>query len=159
MKIISYVTLIALLSTLLSSVNATSYEILEKSLPPVIGACLGGVLACTSIIVGVLSSASRQVKEEASEDIRFSKFVSSLEIDIKILISCLCAIVSLPYLRTLAYPFELSIGSASSEYLKHKFFSSLEIFIAIVAFCVIYELVSTLVIVLRDMSKIQKKDY
>ncbi|NKX20929.1 hypothetical protein HGF60_04525 [Alteromonadaceae bacterium A_SAG2] len=158
MKIIAYLILTGLLSVIFSSVDESSYGILEKSLPPVVGACLGGVLACTSIIVGILSGSSKSVKERASSDIRFSNFASSLELDIKILVCCLFAIVSLPYLRTLSYPFELSIGNASSDYLKHKFFSSLEIFAAIIAFCVIYELVSTLVVVLKDMAKIQKKE-
>lgn len=158
MKTITYLLLIALASLLLSSAESSSYGILEKSLPPVIGACLGGVLACTSIIVGILSSSSKSVKEKAQGDRRFSNFVSSLERDIKILVLSLCAVVALPYLRTLSYPIEISIGNLSVFYLKQKLFSSLEIFAAIIAFCVIFELVSTLVIVLKNMTGIQSSD-
>jgi hypothetical protein len=158
MKTIIYSVVLVLIAILLSSVEADSYQILERSLPPVLGACLGGVLACTSIVVSVLSGSSKETKQKAKTSQKFSRFIASLEKDVKILIVCLCFIVALPYLRTLDYPLTLSLFELSPEYLKHKLFSSLEIFVAIIAFIVIYELVTVLITILKNMMVIHDTD-
>jgi hypothetical protein len=158
MKTIIYSVVLVLIAILLSSVEADSYQILERSLPPVLGACLGGVLACTSIVVSVLSGSSKETKQKAKTSQKFSRFIASLEKDVKILVVCLCFIVALPYLRTLDYPLTLSLFELSPEYLKHKLFSSLEIFVAIIAFIVIYELVTVLITILKNMMVIHDTD-
>jgi hypothetical protein len=158
MKTIIYLAALVLIAILLSSVEADSYQILERSLPPVLGACLGGVLACTSIVVSVLSGSSKETKQKAKTSQKFSRFIASLEKDVKILVVCLCFIVALPYLRTLDYPLTLSLFELSPEYLKQKLFSSLEIFIASIAFIVIYELVTVLITILKNMMVIHDTD-
>ncbi|XQF92787.1 hypothetical protein ACOBV9_17790 [Pseudoalteromonas espejiana] len=151
MKTIIYLAILIIIAISLSSVEADSYQILERSLPPVLGACLGGVLACTSIVVSVLSGSSKETKQKAKTSQKFTGFISSLEKDVKILVVCLCFIVALPYLRTLHYPLTLRVFEMSPEYLKQKLFSSLEIFIASIAFIVIYELVTVLITILKNM--------
>jgi len=158
MKTIIYLALLVFIAILLSSVEADSYQILERSLPPVLGACLGGVLACTSIVVSVLSGSSKETKQKAKTSQKFSRFIASLEKDVKILVVCLCFIVALPYLRTLDYPLTLSLFELSPEYLKQKLFSSLEIFVASIAFIVIYELVTVLITILKNMMVIHDTD-
>lgn len=95
MKTIIYLAVLVLIAILLSSAEADSYQILERSLPPVLGACLGGVLACTSIVVSVLSGSSKETKQKAKTSQKFSRFITSLEKDVKILVVCLCFIVAL----------------------------------------------------------------
>ncbi|WP_240221038.1 hypothetical protein [Rheinheimera hassiensis] len=158
MKTIIYLSLLILIAFLFSSVEINSYQILERSLPPVLGACLGGVLACTSIVVSVLSGSSKETKQKAKTSQKYSRFIASLEKDVKILVICLCFIVALPYLRTLDYPLALSIFDLPPEYLKQKLFSSLEIFIASIAFMVIYELVTVLITILKNMMVIHDTD-
>lgn len=158
MKTLLYLLILAIFAALLSSVEPSSYQILERSLPPVIGACLGGVLACTSIVVSVLSSSSKEVKAKAKNSQKFSQFIGSLEKDVKILVVCLCFIVALPYLRTLEYPITITLLDLSPNYLKQKLFSTLEIFAASIAFFVIYELVTVLVTILKNMMVIHNTD-
>lgn len=158
MKTIIYLAVLVLIAILLSSAEADSYQILERSLPPVLGACLGGVLACTSIVVSVLSGSSKETKQKAKTSQKFSRFITSLEKDVKILVVCLCFIVALPYLRTLDYPLTLSLFELTPEYLKQKLFSSLEIFVASIAFIVIYELVTVLITILKNMMIIHDTD-
>jgi multisubunit Na+/H+ antiporter MnhB subunit len=158
MKLTLYLLALALISVLFSSTEAGSYHILERSLPPVLGACLGGVLACTSIIVSVLSSSSKETKQKAKTSQKFSSFIDSLERDVKILVICLFLIVTLPYLRTLEYPVTLSIFELTPNYLKQKIFSSLEIFFASIAFLVIFELVIVLITILKKMMLIHDTD-
>jgi hypothetical protein len=158
MKTIMSLAVLVLIAILLSSAEVDSYQILERSLPPVLGACLGGVLACTSIVVSVLSGSSKATKQKAKTSQKFSRFIASLEKDVKILVVCLCFIVALPYLRTLDYPLALSVFELSPEYLKQKLFSSLEIFIASIAFIVIYELVTVLITILKNMMIIHDTD-
>ncbi|MEC4725947.1 hypothetical protein HWQ46_10355 [Shewanella sp. D64] len=158
MKTTLYLLALALLALVFSSVEADSYQILERSLPPVLGACLGGVLACTSIVVSVLSGSSKDTKQKAKTSQKFSRFIGSLERDVKILVVCLCFIVALPYLRTLDYPLTLSLFELSSDYLKQKLFSTLEIFVASIAFLVIYELVAVLITILKNMMVIHDTD-
>src|SRR5680860_437289 len=80
---------LAVISFLASSADSTSYSLIERSLPLVLGASLGGVLACTSIIVGVLSASSKDTKKKAKQSDSFSKFIESLETDVKVLVVCL----------------------------------------------------------------------
>jgi hypothetical protein len=150
-----YLSVLVILAIVFSSVEASSYQILERSLPPVLGACLGGVLACTSIVVSVLSGSSKETKLKAKTSLQFSRFIESLERDVKILVVCLCCIVALPYLRTLEYPLTLSLLELSPDYLKQKLFSTVEIFVASIAFLVIYELVTVLITILKNMMVIQ----
>lgn len=140
-----------LLSFAASSVEVASYSLIEKSLPLVLGAALGGVLACTSIVVGILSASSKSTKQKAKGSDSFAKFIVSLESDVKILVVCLFFAVALPYMRTLDYPISIEMWDYSSEFLKNKFFSAAQIFVAFIAFSVIYEIVSVVVSVLRNM--------
>jgi len=158
MKSLIYLILLALIATFSSSVEPSSFHILERTLPPVLGACLGGVLACTSIVVSVLSASSKDTKQKAKTSEKFSSFITSLERDVKILVICLCFIVALPYLRTLEYPLTLSLFELSPEYLKQKLFSASEIFVASIAFLVIYELVTVLITILKNMMVIHETD-
>lgn len=158
MKSLIYLASLALIAIFFSSVEQSSYHILERTLPPVLGACLGGVLACTSIVVSVLSASSKDTKQKAKTSEKFSRFITSLERDVKILVVCLCLIVALPYLRTLEYPITLSLFELSPEYLKQKLFSSSEIFVASIAFLVIYELVTVLITILKNMMVIHETD-
>jgi hypothetical protein len=156
MKTIFYILGLLVLSVILSSSDAASYIILEKSLPPVIGACLGGVLACTSIVISVLSNASRKTKLIAKNSEKFSRFVDGLEFDVKVLVACLVCVVFLPYLRTLDYPVTVSIFNLDPNLIKHKLFSTAEIFFASIAFITIFELVSILVVILKNMMSIHE---
>lgn len=158
MKILIYLFALIIISAFFSSVDPSSYQILERSLPPVLGACLGGVLACTSIVVSVLSSSSIETKRKAKASHNFSSFIGSLERDVKILVACLCFIVALPYLRSLDYPLTLNLFDISPGYLKEKIFSTLEIFVASLAFIVIFELVTVLITILKNMMVIHDTD-
>ncbi len=158
MKILIGVFILTIVAVLFSSTSPESYQILEKSLPLVLGASLGGVLACTSIVVSVLSASSTKTKKKAENSQNFQSFVSSLETDVKILVICLFFAVAMPYLRTLNYPFSIEAFGLTSEYLKHKLISSFEIFIALLAFSIIYEIVSVLVSILRKMMIIHTDD-
>jgi|SRR5690606_35779094 len=151
MKNVIIVLILVLIAFVTSSTEANSYSLIERSLPLVLGAALGGVLACTSIIVGVLSASSKATKQKAKQSDAFVRFVGSLESDVKILVVCLFFAVALPYMRTLDYPITIEILDYSSEFLKSKFFSTAQIFVAFVAFAVIYEIVSVVVSVLRSM--------
>lgn len=143
--------ILAVIAFIASSADANSYSLIERSLPLVLGASLGGVLACTSIIVGVLSASSKDTKKKAKQSASFPRFISSLEYDVKVLVVCLFFAVALPYLRTLDYPITVEILDYSTEFLKNKFFSTAQIFVAFIAFSVIYEVVSVVVSVLRSM--------
>ncbi len=143
-----------LLAFFASSTDADSYSLIEKSLPLVLGAALGGVLACTSIVVSILSASSKSTKQKAKESGSFTNFIGNLESDVKILVVCLFFAVALPYMRTLDYPINIEVWSYSSEFLKNKFFSAAQIFVAFIAFSVIYEIVSVVVSVLRNMMTI-----
>ena len=158
MKNLIYLTALAAVSFVVSSADAGSYSLIEKSLPLVLGATLGGVLACTSIIVGILSSSSKDTKKKATQSASFLRFIESLESDVKILVVCLFFAVALPYLRSLDYPMTIEGWSYSSDFLKNKFFSAVEIFVAFVAFSVIYEIVSVVVSVLKNMMIIQDRE-
>jgi hypothetical protein len=151
MKNVIIVFILVLIAFVASSSEANSYSLIERSLSLVLGAALGGVLACTSIIVGVLSASSKATKQKAKQSDAFVRFVGSLESDVKILVVCLFFAVALPYMRTLDYPITLEIFDYSSEFLKNKFFSTAQIFVAFIAFAVIYEIVSVVVSVLRSM--------
>lgn len=140
-----------LIAFVASSAEETSYFLIERSLPLVLGAALGGVLACTSIIVGVLSASSKATKQKAKQSDAFVKFIGSLESDVKILVVCLFFAVALPYMRTLDYPITVEIWGCSSEFLKNKFFSTAQVFVTFIAFAVIYEIVSVVVSILRSM--------
>lgn len=109
MKTLAYMLLVLLVSVVFSSVDVGSYSILERTLPAVLGACLGGVLACASIIISVLSGSSKKTKAKAKDSHHFMSFISSLEHDVKILVACLFFTVMLPYLRSLNYPMTLSL--------------------------------------------------
>ena len=75
MKTILYICGLLFFSIFLASSEVSSYQILEKSLPTVIGACFGGVLACTSIVISVLSNSSKKTKTIAHSDSwEFSQF-------------------------------------------------------------------------------------
>ena len=154
MKNIIYILGLLALSLLLSSSDSSSYLILERSLPPVIGACLGGVLACISIVISVLSNASRKTKSLAKKSDKFQRFVAGLEFDVKVLVGCLACVVFLPYLRSLDYPLSVSFSTLDPSYIKHKFFSTALIFFATIAFVTIFELVSILVVILKNMMSI-----
>ena len=154
MKTLLYICGLLVFSVFLASSEVSSYQILEKSLPTVIGACFGGVLACTSIVISVLSNSSKKTKTIAKNSDNFSRFVSGLEFDVKVLVICLAFIVFLPYLRTLNYPILVSVYTFDPIYLKNKLFSAAEIFAASVAFLTIFELVSILVIILKNMMSI-----
>lgn len=154
MKTTLYICALLVLSAFLSSADSSSYEILEKSIPPVIGACLGGVLACTSIVISVLSNASKKTKSIAKNSESFGRFVSGLEFDVKVLVVCLACVVFLPYLRSIDYPVSVSISTLDPSYIKHKLFSAAEIFFASIAFITIFELVSILVVILKNMMSI-----
>ncbi len=78
MKNVIIVISLILVAFLASSTEATSYSLIERSLPLVLGAALGGVLACTSIIVGVLSASSKATKQKAGKSDAFSNFIGSL---------------------------------------------------------------------------------
>jgi hypothetical protein len=119
---------------------------------------LGGVLACTSIVISVLSNASKKYKSIAKNSDNFGRFVSGLEFDVKVLVACLVFVVFLPYLRSLDYPITVSIFDLDPSYLKHKLFSTAEIFFASIAFVTIFELVSILVIILKNMMSIHESD-
>src|SRR5690606_14262675 len=106
----------------------------------------------------VLSSSSDKIKKTAQSSQKFQAFIASLESDVKILVICLFVTVSLPYLRTLEYPITIELFGFSEEYLKHKFISVLEVFVAILAFVIIFEIVTVLVTILRKMMIIQNKD-
>ncbi len=54
-------------------------------------------------------------------------------------------------MRTLDYPITIEILGYSSELLKNKLFSTSQIFVAFIAFAVIYEIVSVVVSILRSM--------
>jgi len=151
MKNAIIVFILFLFALLASSADAASYSLIEKSLPLVLGASLGGVLACTSIVVSVLSASSKTTKQKARGSDSFTKFITSLESDVKILVICLFFAVALPYMRTLDYPISVEVWDYSSEFLKNKLFSAAQIFVAFVAFSVIYEIVSVVVSVLRNM--------
>lgn len=151
MKKLLCISCLIVLATLLASPNPASYQILERSLPAVIGACLGGVLACTSIVISVLSNASKKVKSIAEKSDHFSNFVSELEFDVKALVICLIFVVFMPYLRTLDYPMSLSVLNLDPAYLKHKFFSTAVIFFSSIAFITIFELVLILIVILKNM--------
>ncbi len=140
-----------LLALAASSADAASYSLIERSLPLVLGAALGGVLACTSIVVSVLSASSKGTKQRAKGSASFAKFIGSLESDVKILVVCLFFAVALPYMRTLDYPITVEVWDYSSEFLKNKIFSAAQIFVGFIAFSVIYEIVSVVVSVLRNM--------
>lgn len=143
--------IIFLLALVASSADAASYSLIEKSLPLVLGAALGGVLACTSIVVSVLSASSKATKQKARGSASFAKFITNLESDVKILVVCLFFAVALPYMRTLDYPITVELWDYTSEFLKNKIFSTAQIFVAFIAFSVIYEIVSVVVSVLRNM--------
>lgn len=151
MKNVIIVFSLLLIALVASSTEANSYSLIERSLPLVLGAALGGVLACTSIIVGVLSGSSKATKQKAKQSDAFGKFIGSLESDVKILVVCLFFAVALPYMRTLDYPISVEIRGYTSEFLKNKLFSTAQIFVAFIAFAVIYEIVSVVVSVLRGM--------
>lgn len=151
MKNAIIVLILVMVAFVASSTEASSFSLIERSLPLVLGAALGGVLACTSIIVGVLSASSKATKQKAKQSYAFVRFVGSLESDVKILVVCLFFAVALPYMRTLDYPINIEVLDYSSEFLKNKFFSTAQIFVALVAFAVIYEIVSVVVSVLRSM--------
>lgn len=153
MKII-YTLAILFIAFITSSVEQDSYQILEKSLAPVLGACLGGVLACTSIVISVLSASSKQTKSKAKESPSFISFVTSLEKDLKLLVLCLFSVIFLPYFRSLHYSLEISIFDIDSSYLKQKFFSTLEVFSSVIAFLIIFELISILITILKNMMNI-----
>lgn len=158
MKMFIYILVTLLIAIIFSSDNPESYLVLERSLPLVLGASLGGVLACTSIIISVLSSSSEKTKTTAQSSQKYQSFVTSLENDVKLLVICLFLTVSLPYLRTLEYPITIELFGLSGHYLKHKFFSIIEVFVAILAFLIIFEIVTVLVSILRKMMVIQTKD-
>jgi hypothetical protein len=158
MKMFIYIWVTLLIAIIFSSDNPESYLVLERSLPLVLGASLGGVLACTSIIISVLSSSSEKTKTTAQSSQKYQSFVTSLENDVKLLVICLFLTVSLPYLRTLEYPITIELFGLSVHYLKHKFFSIIEVFVAILAFLIIFEIVTVLVSILRKMMVIQTKD-
>lgn len=151
---ITYILVIFFIAFITSSVEVDSYQILEKSLAPVLGACLGGVLACTSIIISVLSASSKQTKSKAKESSSFISFVSNLEKDVKLLVICLFSVIFLPYLRSLHYPLEINIFDIDSNYLKQKMFSTLEVFTSVIAFLIIFELITVLITILKDMMNI-----
>ncbi len=158
MKVYIGLIILTILSVAFSSTVPDSYQILERSLPLVLGASLGGVLACTSIIVSVLSSSANKTKKIAEKSKTFQSFVTSLEKDVKLLVVCLFVAVTMPYLRSLNYPFSLEVSGVSQGFLKDKLISSIEIFIALLAFVIIYEIVTVLVSILRKMMIIQQND-
>jgi hypothetical protein len=52
----------------------------------------------------------------------------------------------------------LNLFELQAEYLKKKLFSTLEIFVASIAFLVIYELVTVLITILKNMMLIHDTD-
>jgi CBS domain containing-hemolysin-like protein len=154
MKNLIYCLLVLFVSAIFSSTDANVYQILEKTLPAVLGACLGGVLACTSIVVSVLSGSSKQTKFKAKNSVKFTNFVNNLERDVKILVGCLFLVVMLPYLRVIDYPISLSLFYIDPCYLKQKVFSTFELFAALMAFLIIFELAGVLVTILKNMMTI-----
>ena len=154
MKTSGYLILIIIVSLLLGTADDKAHFWIERSLSGALAAVLGGILAATSIIVGVLSASSKSTKKVASNSASFTVFIGSLGRDIKILIACLMASMILPYVRRLEFPLTGTInGSSIASYVQH-FITSAEIFILIMAFCVIFEVVSVLLDLLKSMMTI-----
>ena len=80
MKPLIYIVSITLLSIVFSTDNKEIYSLIESSAPSVLSAVLGGVLAAVAIVVGVLSTSSDKVKEEAAKNSNFDNFIVSLDI-------------------------------------------------------------------------------
>ncbi len=140
------------------SAETRSYTLDGRWLLIVIGANVGGVLAWKTIISGNLSTSSKDTKKRETQSARFLRFIESLKSNVKILVVCMFFAVALPYLRSLDYPMTIEGWSYSSDFLKNKFFSAVEIFVAFVAFSVIYEIVSVVVSVLKNMMIIQDRE-
>ncbi|WP_176503404.1 hypothetical protein [Cobetia sp. 5-11-6-3] len=138
-------------SILVSSVEKESYSLFEKNLPLVLGATFGGVLACTSIIVGMLTSSSMNVKRKAKKSDHFKSFVTYLEKDVKLLLLCLFLAVSLPYFRVYVHTLDVLYFANQYVYLVDKAFSSIQIFVAMLAFLIIYEIVDVVVYILKHI--------
>ncbi|MGC6095435.1 hypothetical protein [Citrobacter portucalensis] len=135
--------IIFIICVLFSTEDKRIYTVLEQSAAGVIGSILGGITAGIAIIFGILAIINKE-----SSNSRFSKYLVSLEFDLKILIACLGMSIFLPYLRNydipmLSYPDHDLIPS------KMRLVTSLEIFSIILSLNIIMEVISCMILVVK----------
>lgn len=157
MKKIVYLTSILVISFFVSSVDESVYSHIESSLPTVLAAIFGGLLAATSIIIAVFLMASAKVKNKAVSNIgSFNRFVVSLRTDLIIILTCLFFSIFLPYIRNSDNSFSIDINGQNFLSLQ-SIVSTAEIFIFLLSFIVLYETVEVLMSVVKNVFSISKE--
>lgn len=144
MKILFYILVVLCASALLASDDVNTYSFLEEHLLDILAAVLGGLLAAVSIIVGIISTSSDEVKSVAAKSSSFGRFIVKLGRDMNILISCLLASIFLPYIRKLNIAIPIDINGQNILTHFQYLISVLEIFVLIISFCIIFEISSVL---------------
>lgn len=139
---------IFVLCLVLSSTDKQIYTLLEQASAGVIGSILGGITAGISVIFGILAVIN---KGDNSSD--FTKYLDSLETDLKLLIFCLAATIFLPYLRNYDIPL---ISYPVHEFFpsKDRLFTTLELFAVMLSLNLIAEVISCMILVVKKSLKI-----
>jgi hypothetical protein len=151
MKTLIYIILIMLVSILMASSDSKAYGFIEENLLDVLATVLGGLLAAVSIIIGVISASSDKIKSIADKSESFGRFVIKLGRDMHFLIICLLLSILLPYLRKLNVAIPLDINGVNILTHFQYIISVLEMFVLIISFCIIFEITSVLVLVLKTL--------
>ncbi|MEI7064315.1 hypothetical protein WCU84_11665 [Dickeya chrysanthemi] len=128
---------------LFSTEDKQIYTLLEQSAAGVIGSILGGITAGIAIIFGILAIINKE-----NNGVIFSKYLVSLEFDLKILIICLGMSIFLPYLRNYDIPM-LNYPNHNLMPSKMRLFTSLELFSITLSLSIIMEVISCMILVVK----------
>lgn len=157
LKKFTYILIVLMASLFLASKNATTYKIIESNLPTILSAVLGGLLAAISIIVAVLSTASKEVKDKASENQEtFESFTDNLRLDLQIIVICLILSILFPYLRNFEFKFSIEINKINIFDCLPYAISTFELIVLFISFAVISETIDVLIEILKNTFKLNK---
>lgn len=131
------------LCLLLASPDKSAYVVIEQSTPGVIGSILGGITAGISVIFGILITI-----RGGQNSINFSGYLSSLKLDLVILVGCLAASILLPYVRITGLPL-LSYPTHDLIPSKDRTITALELWVILLSLNLIVEVISCLILVLK----------
>ncbi|MBH0078990.1 MULTISPECIES: hypothetical protein [unclassified Pseudoalteromonas] len=142
-KVILYLSLIAILCFSLATDDPQAIKLIENTTSGIIGSVLGGITAGISIIFAALTSLKGTTPNISNNNARFITFIDNLKSDVMILIGCLTLSILLPYLRVVGIPF---IIMPTGEYIpsSDSIYTTAELIIIVISMLALIEIISVM---------------
>jgi hypothetical protein len=142
-KVIFYLSLIAIVCFSLATDDPQAIKLIENTTSGIIGSVLGGITAGISIIFAVLTSLKGNTPNISNNNARFITFIDNLKSDVMILIGCLTLSILLPYFRVVGIPF---ITMPIGEYIpsSDSIYTTAELMIIVISMFALIEIISVM---------------